>query len=80
MEALIQRAISTVEELEQQKIALSNESISEAEHKRVIQEFQVLSKTATIIEVERNTLSQVVRIFASRGKIDPTAEALNHLK
>lgn len=80
LKTLMERAIATIEELEQQTIAISNQSISESEHQRVLNELQALSKNATIIEVERNTLSQVVRIFASRGEVDPTAEALNHPK
>lgn len=34
----------------------------------------MITKQAEMLEVERNCLNQVIRIFASQGRIDPSAE------
>lgn len=38
------------------------------------QNADIYRTTARTIEVERDTLNQVIRIFASRGAIDPSRE------
>ena len=72
--SLVNQAIQTIEELEQEVFALKNEQPVESEFFALKHQIQEAEKIITIISAERNTLSQVVRIQASHGRIDPVQE------
>jgi two-component SAPR family response regulator len=74
-------SISTIEEFEQQFEAFKNQQVDEAEfnclkkdYERLLSDYVEIKGHAGIVEAERNTLNQALRIFCSGGKIDPAQE------
>lgn len=74
MRTLATSAIGSIEALEQQVEALKNEASSEVEVHNSQEEIERLNRLLLIVQVERNTLSQALRIISSAGTIDPTKE------
>lgn len=74
MLTLLNHTIAIVEAFEQEIIALKNEQPTEWDMKLNGLKLDEAKKLLTIVQTERNTLSQVVRIFASEGRIDPCKE------
>lgn len=75
------KAIATIEELEQQTTALVNEAVDEIDfnmlqrdYEKLVADYVKAQGLLKIVETERNTLSQVLRILASGGEIDPVSE------
>lgn len=81
MDALARIAISKVEELEQEVEALKNEKLEAVDYQVMSdvicnkdREIDTINKLLLVVQTERNTLSQAIRIIASQGKIDPAKE------
>lgn len=73
---LTNQTIQEVEALEQEVIALKNEQPTELEIMHLRDQVEEAKRLIHVITTERNTLSQVVRIQASQGRIDPVQETV----
>lgn len=71
---IIRHLLMRIEKTEQENLNLTTSGMSETEVESILSRTSILEKQVEVLGVERNCLNQVIRIFASQGKIDPAAE------